>query len=109
MPNGISVADDGGNDGQGKRKTNPNSSANINGMANGQIADNEDSTDPAIEGLNDVRLREVSSKAVSGILLVLLKWFKISRKSNPTGFLTRALYLTNCRRPQIRIFDAAPS
>lgn len=50
-------------------------------MANGQLSDNEDRTDPAIEGLNDARSREISAKAVSGILLLLLKWFKLSRKS----------------------------
>jgi len=82
LPTGSSLfPEEGGNDGQGKRKTNPNSSANLNGMVNGQLADNEDGTDPVVEGLNEVRLREISSKAVSGVLLVLLKWFKLSRES----------------------------
>lgn len=79
--NGISFGDDGPGDGPGKRRTNPNSSANINGLANGQLGDNEDGTDPIVEELNAVRSREISSKAVSGVLLMLLKWFKLSRKS----------------------------
>lgn len=84
VPNGMSFSEDGANDAQGKRKTNPNSSANLNGMANGQLAHNEDGADPAVEGLNETRLREISSKTVSGILLLLLKWFKLSRKPWPT-------------------------
>ena len=75
------VVEDAANDGQAKRKTNQNSSASLNGLANAEFADNADGIDPVVEGLNDVRLREISSKAVSGILLILLKWFKLSRKS----------------------------
>lgn len=84
VQNGASVAngapEDGGNDGPGKRRTNQNSSASLNGMANGHLAEDEDGTAPAVEGLNEMRSTEISSKAVSGILLVLLKWFKVSRK-----------------------------
>lgn len=32
-----------------------------------------------IEDLEGLRSREITSKAVSGILLMLLKWFKVSR------------------------------
>lgn len=88
LPNGMSFPDEGANDAQGKRKTNPNSSANLNGMSNGQLAEHGDGPDPAVEGLNEIRQREISSKAVSGVLLVLLKWFKLSRKSCP-GSLQR--------------------
>lgn len=49
-------------------------------MANGHLAEDEDGTAPAVEGLNEMRSREISSKAVSGILLVLLKSFKLSRE-----------------------------
>ena len=76
LPNGI---EDAVHDGVGKRKANQTSSASLNGLANGHLADNEDGADAAVESLNDVRLREISSKAVSGILLVMLKWFKFSR------------------------------
>lgn len=66
-------------DAAGKKRTNPNSSAHLNGMVNGQLADNEDGTDPVVEELNGIRSREITSKAVSGTLLILLKWFKLSR------------------------------
>jgi hypothetical protein len=42
------------------------------------------SVDPSelpIEEIEALRSREITAKAVSGILLLLLKWFKISRKS----------------------------
>ncbi|KAL9126647.1 MAG: hypothetical protein Q9217_004337 [Psora testacea] len=78
LPNAI---EDVVNDSAGKRKTNQNSSASLNGLANGHLAENEDATDLTIETLNDIRLKEISSKAVSGILLIMLKWFKLSRKS----------------------------
>ena len=76
LPNGFPEEADAG----GRKRTNPNSSAHLNGMANGQLADNEDGTDPVVEELNGMRSREITSKAVSGVLLLLLKWFKISRK-----------------------------
>lgn len=77
VPNGFPEE----GDAAGKKRTNPNSSAQLNGLANGQLADNEDGTDPAVEELNGVRLREITSKAVSGTLLIILKWFKLSRTS----------------------------
>ena len=75
LPNGFT--DEG--DAAGRKRANPASSAHLNGIANGQLADNEDGTDPAVEELSGIRSREITSKAVSGILLVLLKWFKLSR------------------------------
>lgn len=39
-----------------------------------------------IEELDSTRDREIKAKAVSGILLLLLKWFKRSRTSRPTTF-----------------------
>ena len=50
-------------------------------IANGHRAENEQQKLPALEELNLVRLREITSKAVAGIILMLLKWFKLSRKS----------------------------
>ncbi len=80
LQNGLSFPDDGLNEAQAKRRANTNSSGNINGMANGQLAENEDGTDPVVEELNALRSREITTKAVSGVLLILLKWFKLSRK-----------------------------
>lgn len=31
--------------------------------------------------LNDIRVQEILAKSVSGILILLLKWFKVSRRS----------------------------
>ena len=78
--NGTSGPEDGSNEAQGKKRANTNSSTNINGMANGQLAENEDGTDPVVEELNALRSREITTKAVSGALLILLKWFKLSRE-----------------------------
>lgn len=39
-----------------------------------------------LEELDSTRDREIKAKAVSGILLLLLKWFKRSRTLRPTTF-----------------------
>ena len=77
LPNGFPEDGDAG----GRKRTNPNSSAHLNEMSNGHLANNEDGTDPIIEELNAIRSREITAKAVSGTLLALLKWFRVSRKS----------------------------
>ena len=79
LQNGTSFPEDGSNEAHGKRRANTNSSTNINSIANGQLAENEDGTDPVVEELNALRSREITTKAVSGVLLILLKWFKLSR------------------------------
>lgn len=40
-------------------------------------------SDASVDELDNIRLREITSKAVSGTLLLLVKWFKRSRKSTP--------------------------
>lgn len=44
-----------------------------------------DATDLSVDDLEALRSREITAKAVSGILLTLLKWFKVSRKSPLCG------------------------
>lgn len=90
VPNEISFPEDGTNEASGRSKTNLSSYANINELTNGSLAETEECTDPAVEGLNRVRIGEISSKAVSGTLLILLKWFKLSRESSfpPFALLT---------------------
>jgi len=39
-----------------------------------------DPADLPIDEIEAMRSREITAKAVSGILLMLLKWFKVSRK-----------------------------
>ena len=92
----MPFTDDGANEAQSKRRANTNSSANISGMANGQLADNEDGTDPVVEELNTLRSREITTKAVSGVLLILLKWFKLSREclGAPFYILQRTFLIT---------------
>lgn len=64
-------------DAQGKRRSNTNP---VNGLVNGQAPESPEGAADLVEELNVVRAREITSKAVSGILLMLLKWFKISRE-----------------------------
>lgn len=45
----------------------------LNGMAG------SDNVDMSLEDLDATRAREIESKALTGILLLLLKWFKLSR------------------------------
>lgn len=79
VPNGISFPEDHPDNGPVKRKMNIRSVAQ-DGMMNGHLAEFEEA-DPVLEELNPMRLREISSKAISAILLMLLKWFKLSRKT----------------------------
>lgn len=77
IPSSFSFVEDNA-DAQGKRRSNINP---VNGLANGQASESpEGAADIAAEELNAVRAREITSKAVSGVLLMLLKWFKISRE-----------------------------
>ena len=89
----MSLPEDGSTEAPVKRRANNNSSANVNGMANGQLAANEDGTDPVVEELNALRSREISTKAVSGVLLMLLKWFKLSRECLEVHFCRLQIFL----------------
>lgn len=92
IPNGVPLGEDG--DAQNRKKNNPQPSINVNGMADAKSTDNEDDTHTAVEELNAVRSREIVSKAVSGILLILLKWFRLSRKRCSTLPALCAISLT---------------
>ncbi|KAL8737763.1 MAG: hypothetical protein Q9190_008078, partial [Brigantiaea leucoxantha] len=90
-PNGMAFPEDNPENAQGKRKLNVNSTQN--GVANGET---EEMLDSGLEELNAVRSREISAKAISGILLLLLKWFKLShilRYEYLTQLLLDANYL----------------
>lgn len=54
-----------------------------NGRANGvnNNSANPDNVEQSAEELDATRTREITAKAVSGIMLLLLKWLKLSRKS----------------------------
>jgi len=66
--------------------------------------------DTSIDELDNIRLREITGKAVSGTLLLMLKWFKRSRKflSHVYSIITAAM-LTYYRYFEIRIYDPAPT
>jgi hypothetical protein len=49
--------------------------------ANVPLPNNLDASEMSIEDIEALRSREITAKAISGILLILLKWFKVSRKS----------------------------
>lgn len=76
IPSSFSFVEDNA-DAQGKRRSNTNPA---NGLANGQASESPEGAAELAEELNVVRAREITSKAVSGVLLMLLKWFKISRE-----------------------------
>lgn len=59
-----------------------------------------DPSELPIDDIEALRSREITAKAVSGILLILLKWFKVSRKFIPAGVV---LPLTFNRYSQIRV------
>ncbi|KAL8728557.1 MAG: hypothetical protein Q9166_005290 [cf. Caloplaca sp. 2 TL-2023] len=77
VPNGISFPEDTPDNGPAKRKVNTGSATQEN-AANGHPAECENEPDPVMEELNAIRLREISSKAIAAILLMVLKWFKLS-------------------------------
>lgn len=75
--------------GQQQTGTAPNGPRPVNGVGPGRGADapNGPNTSPAGDGsapsdeeIDGNRNREITAKAVSGILLLLLKWLKLSRK-----------------------------
>ncbi|KAL8767709.1 MAG: hypothetical protein Q9209_005889 [Squamulea sp. 1 TL-2023] len=76
-PNGVSFPDDNPENVPAKSKLHHDSAPQAV-MANASAVDFEHEPDPVMEELNAVRLREISTKAISAILLTLLRWFKLS-------------------------------
>ena len=75
---------------------NGQSGANRQDGANG--ANSPLSPEPSIEDIDASRTREITAKAATGIMLLMLKWFKLSRKSwFPNGCWQAGQRLT---RPQ---------
>jgi hypothetical protein len=65
-----------------------------------------DVADLSVDDLEALRSREITAKAISGILLTLLKWFKVSRTWLIRGI---KIMLTRLRYIEIRISHTAPS
>ncbi|KAL9593004.1 MAG: hypothetical protein Q9179_006173 [Wetmoreana sp. 5 TL-2023] len=93
VPNGISFPEDNPGTSPVKRKINISSTAQES-TANNHPAEFEEGSDPVLEELNNVRLREISTKAVAAILLMLLKWFKLSHVLK-SEYLTQLLLDAN--------------
>lgn len=80
VPNAIAFPGENPSHSPVKRKMNINPTGQ-NTTAGVNPADAEEESDPVLEELNNVRQREIKSKAVTSVLLMLLKWFKLSRES----------------------------
>lgn len=84
-----------------------------NGRVNGTSANsstNIDNAEPSLEDVDTARTREITAKAVSGIMLLLLKWLKLSRESAaPSSSKTLADKVPGCRCTQVRVLDPASS
>lgn len=59
----------------------PKWNLNLSLCLSGSVSNDSNARAGSIELLNIARTREITSKAVSGLLLVLLKWFRLSRKN----------------------------
>lgn len=57
--------------------------------ANIPLPNTVDPSELPIEEIEALRSREITAKAVSGILLILLKWFKVSRRCLLVFYLKR--------------------
>jgi hypothetical protein len=71
-----------GANGLPKTRSNVNIAQQVNGIPNQNDQPHENEPDVTIEELDAARRREITGKAVSGSLLLLLKWFKISRTAS---------------------------
>lgn len=74
-------ATNGNGNNQAKPKVNGNNGRQVNGATNEQNDNILDFSDSITEEIEVVRAREITAKAVSGLLLLFLKWFKVSRQS----------------------------
>jgi hypothetical protein len=58
-------------------------------LANGANGGRADTQQTSTDDLDTSRTQEITAKAVSGILIMLLKWFKVSRMLNSDHFSLR--------------------
>jgi hypothetical protein len=63
-----------------------------------------DPSEVSVDEIEAHRSREITAKAVSGILLILLKWFKVSRKCGPKIFTVYNLIIA--RYIEVRISNS---
>ncbi|KAL8687618.1 MAG: hypothetical protein Q9218_006264, partial [Villophora microphyllina] len=77
VPNGIAFPEDDPSHSPVKRRINIESTGQ-EATTNGRPADLQEGSDPVLEELDNIRRREILSKAILSVLLLLLKWFKLS-------------------------------
>ena len=85
-------------------QSNINLARNLSNLSAGQREDSN-MTDRPLHDLNATRTREITSKAISGLLLMLLKWFRLSRKCPWHSLLSHEL--TSGRHLKVRISQRA--
>lgn len=83
VPNAINFPEDNPSHSPVKRKMNINATGQ-KATAGASGTNIEEESDLLLEELDNIRQREIRSKAVTSVLLMLLKWFKLSRKSTGT-------------------------
>ena len=74
-------------------RSNRNLAKQLRNLGNGVNTDNDHTADQGVEELNAVRLREITSKAIAGTILLLLRWFKLSRKFGVPEELHKAVLI----------------
>lgn len=80
---------------------NNNNSPHFQAIADGIAI--EDAPPPTLEDIDIVRHREITSKAISGILLLLLKWFKVSHVMK-FNYISQLLVDSNCLLLILKMF-----
>lgn len=77
---------------QGASQQHPGSANRQNGNVSGGVpganggANSPMTPEMSVEDVDAARTREITAKAATGIILLLLKWFKVSRKSSSLLF-----------------------
>ena len=78
LPNGFSFGDE---NAEAPNKRKQNSISDMDDIEHRRGAGKGNVSDPELEDLNATRTREITFKAISGTLIILLKWFKLSRSN----------------------------
>ena len=84
LPNGFSFGEE---NAEAPNKRKQNSISDMDDIESRRNAGKGHVSDPELEDLNATRTREITFKAISGTLIMLLKWFKLSRSCTTHGYL----------------------
>lgn len=78
--NMVSPATANGPQGAGPPNARPNGVQGLNGLSGINGLPKGEPSSPLDADVDEMRSREITAKAVTGILVLLLKWLKLSRK-----------------------------